>query len=289
MTAFPRLVLGVCWVAGTVASLAAQGDQKRLVELRDAKLAAPFLAKGAWSTDYDAVRVKAAKSGKPILIYFTRSYAPCPSCAILEQGLLAEPAFLGATSSVERFCHVTSLVAQDRFQRLLTDLGGRSFPYFAVVDAEGKPIARFDEQPTLANFKKLLAGEVAEYVALRDRAAKGDKAAKAEFLIRRITLGHLTPAEIEVALRKADYLDAAQRARIRGGLVNLEIAAIFGQIDESNPKSYGTAVSRLLAMKRGNRIPTGQIERSCTRVYFTHVRTSRRPAMASNAHAAIKK
>ncbi len=49
--------------------------QEQLKTNLDAKLKAPFLAKAAWLTDYDAAREEAKKSGKPIFAYFTRSYA----------------------------------------------------------------------------------------------------------------------------------------------------------------------------------------------------------------------
>jgi hypothetical protein len=53
-------------------ALQAQG----LEELRDKKLKSAFLQKAAWFTDYDKAREESKKSGKPIFVYFTRSYAP---------------------------------------------------------------------------------------------------------------------------------------------------------------------------------------------------------------------
>ena len=46
------------------------------VERRDTKLASPWIELAPWSTDYDAVRAEAKRSGKKIFTYFTRSYAP---------------------------------------------------------------------------------------------------------------------------------------------------------------------------------------------------------------------
>lgn len=53
--------------------LNAQDDPN--VARRDAKLAAPFLKNGTWVTDYDTARERAAKEGKLIFAYFTRSFA----------------------------------------------------------------------------------------------------------------------------------------------------------------------------------------------------------------------
>ena len=58
-----------------VASAPAQ-TQEDLAKRRDAKLQSEFLQDSNWTTDYDVARGMSAKSGKLILAYFTRSYAP---------------------------------------------------------------------------------------------------------------------------------------------------------------------------------------------------------------------
>lgn len=40
------------------------------------KLESPFLKKAAWHTEIEKAKAEAAKTGKPIFAYFTRSYAP---------------------------------------------------------------------------------------------------------------------------------------------------------------------------------------------------------------------
>ncbi len=52
----------------------AQDDE--LAAKKAKKLAEPFLKSSAWHTDYDEALAAAAKSGKLIFAYFTRSYAP---------------------------------------------------------------------------------------------------------------------------------------------------------------------------------------------------------------------
>jgi hypothetical protein len=47
-----------------------------LEEKLQKKLAKPFVKNAAWELDYDAARKRASESGKLILAYFTRSYAP---------------------------------------------------------------------------------------------------------------------------------------------------------------------------------------------------------------------
>ena len=60
-------VLVLCGVAG-----AQDSPESR----RDSKLASEFLKKAPWMTDYDKAREESKKSNKPILAYFSRSFAP---------------------------------------------------------------------------------------------------------------------------------------------------------------------------------------------------------------------
>ena len=48
-------------------------------QLRDryaALIASDWFAAGGWTEDYDAALARAKETGRPILAYFTRSYAP---------------------------------------------------------------------------------------------------------------------------------------------------------------------------------------------------------------------
>ena len=50
-------------------------SQEDLKHRKEHKLAAEFLKKATWFTDYDAARGAARKQDKVIFAYFTRSYA----------------------------------------------------------------------------------------------------------------------------------------------------------------------------------------------------------------------
>ena len=52
-----------------------QKSQEELVKLRDEKLALPVFTKADWTFDYDKARERAAKEGKLIFTYFSRSYS----------------------------------------------------------------------------------------------------------------------------------------------------------------------------------------------------------------------
>jgi hypothetical protein len=75
LNAFPAALAALSLLAVSPA-LTAQDERTPLEVNLEKKLASAFLTKATWLTDYDAARKAAKESGKPILGYFTRSYAP---------------------------------------------------------------------------------------------------------------------------------------------------------------------------------------------------------------------
>ena len=73
----PRLVFaGLVSASLLVSGVGAQISQEEFQTRKEAKLAEEWLAKADWVMDYDQAKADAAKQGKRILAYFTRSYAP---------------------------------------------------------------------------------------------------------------------------------------------------------------------------------------------------------------------
>ena len=64
-------------LASLAALLPAQNakSQEQLIALRKEKLAKEVFQKAPWRFDFDAARKEAKESGKPLFVYFTRSYA----------------------------------------------------------------------------------------------------------------------------------------------------------------------------------------------------------------------
>jgi len=69
-------VVGVLVVGLSVATPSASAQDDELSTLKARKLASPFLARVTWHLDYDLALADAARSGRLIFAYFTRSYAP---------------------------------------------------------------------------------------------------------------------------------------------------------------------------------------------------------------------
>lgn len=70
------LPLAALLLALGVLPSAAQSADEELQARLEKKLAEPFLKRAAWHLDYDEALEAAQESGKPIFLYFTRSYAP---------------------------------------------------------------------------------------------------------------------------------------------------------------------------------------------------------------------
>ncbi len=70
-----RVPIALALIVATALTAAAQ-SQDELKKMRDEKLAGAWLKKNDWTTDYEVAQERAAKTGKPIFAYFTRSYRP---------------------------------------------------------------------------------------------------------------------------------------------------------------------------------------------------------------------
>lgn len=76
MRLLTRTLLAGLLFAGLGASTALAQDQADFQAKYEAKKAESWFTDNGWTDDYDAARAKAKETGKPILAYFTRSYAP---------------------------------------------------------------------------------------------------------------------------------------------------------------------------------------------------------------------
>jgi len=262
MVVFRAAVLAVPVLACVSAMTAQTGEvkarsQAELVALRNQKLKSQFLQKSVWTTSFVTAKKLAAGTDQLVLAYFTRSFAPSPASKHLEDSVFTTREFQQLAESVVLFCHVTSKVVGDPDQDLMQRYDGQGYPFMIAIDEAGRPVALFQSEFSLAGVKKFLELEVAGYAKLRARAAKGDRQAKADFLIRRIQLGHLKPSAIQKVLESADYLSPTHRKAIRQGLATLEIREILARIDNKDPTSFNLAAERIVAMKNAGRIPSG--------------------------------
>jgi hypothetical protein len=225
-------VLAGAW--GTSGEVRAQS----LEEKRAQKLASAFLKKAPWVTDYEAAMAAAKEKSKPILGYFTRSYAACPPCLQLEGGALLTDEFAKLAEKYVLFCHITTQIPGEKHGDLLSQKGGEGFPHVVFMDAEGKVLAEH-EGPRSAEGFDATGAKASAFIALRDQAAKGDKKAEADLLVKQLELGHLEAAE---AAKKADGMNLSkeQKAAFEAALAEREILGVLQGIrDDEGANAAG--------------------------------------------------
>src|SRR5678816_3972798 len=106
-------------LALTLSASIASAQEDDLVAKRDEKLKSEFLKKADWILDYDKARETARSTGKVLLALFSRSYAPCPACHQLENGLLLTEDFAMFSKDYVLFLHVTTMIPGEKYGDLL--------------------------------------------------------------------------------------------------------------------------------------------------------------------------
>jgi len=85
------------------------------------------------------------------------------------------------------FCHITTMIQGDKYATLLEEKKGEGWPHFVFMDAEGSILAIHEDEPSAAGFGR--TGEkVKAFSALKEKAAKGDKAAQVDLLLAQLEM-----------------------------------------------------------------------------------------------------
>ena len=245
---FPRLILGLALLAPFAAAQAK--TQEQLAALRDEKLGKKVFTRAEWSFDFDEAMENASGSGKPILAYFTRSYAHSGPCDALESGLLSSPEFVEFAKSVVLFVHVTSHCEDDDRPHLLRELGFVSHPSLCFLDAEGKVTVRSPQRdvPSLVRSRDLLL----ELDGLRAAAEEGDEDAPRGVFLCEVELGMLTSEQIRQRMGTFE-LDEEERAMVDQALVDLEVRELRSKTRELGADTVG---KKMADMARAGRKPS---------------------------------
>ncbi len=122
------------------------------------------------------------------------------------------------------------------------------------MDAEGEVLASPGDR-SVAGFHKTLTALEA-YLALKERADKGDKSVANELFVAELQLGKLDFAKAKTGYAALKGLSAEQRKHIDAELVNMEVADVMGKVN-SRQLSPVEATETLGQMAKADRIPTG--------------------------------
>lgn len=100
------------------------------------------------------------------------------------------------------FCHITTSIQGEKHGNLLEEKKGQGWPHFVFMDAAGDLLAIHEDEPSAAGFAR--TGEkVKAFTTVKEKAAKGDKAAQVDLIIAQLDMGQLSPEEAEKKMKEA--------------------------------------------------------------------------------------
>jgi hypothetical protein len=267
----------VALVAMFSTAFAQQDDLRQLASNRDKKLASEFLKRASWTTNYDDARTAARTSGKLILGYFTRSYAPCGPCMQLEQTVLSKPEFVEFSKDVVLFCHISTRIPTEPFNFLFAEKGGNAFPTLMVLDEDGNVLARqcgdrtmrairdvvaegrqFDDMIQKANASSVMQwGHTPVLGNWAIAQAKCDCETQFDCLTRQVQYGHLSPEVARARAAQIKTLSADRKAYLEAAIVSRECSLGLLEIRKAcDEPAQLNAAKRLVEMKRAGHIPS---------------------------------
>lgn len=153
--------------------------------------------------------------------------------------------------------HITSHIKGEKYPNLLSEKGGGGFPHLAFLDESGNVLAK-PKQRSVAGFTETLKTKVPEFFALKKKAAKGGKAAKATFLMKRFELGHLDAAAMTAAIGEGTILNESQIKLISGKLAEKRVSEITRGVNFRDESTFGPIAKKLLALEKKEGLPPGR-------------------------------
>jgi hypothetical protein len=161
----------------------------------------------------------------------------------VEGGALLTDEFKAFSKNHVMFLHITTRIEGRKDEGLFSEVGGRGFPSFFVLDAEGNVLAQHQKARTAEGFAETM-NEAQEFIDLRKKAEAGDAAAKIDYLFARVRMGQLSADEMKAEAKSLNMSDE-QRKTFRALVAN-------SMMDEVQTKAVGKA---FLEMEKEGYIP----------------------------------
>ena len=156
------------------------------------------------------------------------------------------------------FAHVTTQIATDKYQNLLSEKGGGGFPHIVFMDSEGNVIAKHESFRTAAAFAE--TGKKAKlFLDLKARAKKGNRKAKIEYALLSLEMGALKVADAEAKFKKLGKLSKEQQARLEAAKADAGVKEVLEGI-RSREESQKAQETFYGWFKEGRPGPTGEQE-----------------------------
>src|SRR5262245_23654887 len=137
------------------------------------------------------------------------------------------------------FCHITTMIQGEKYGNLLEEKKGEGWPHFVFMDSDGALLAIHEDEPSAAGFART-GDKVKAFASLKEKAAKGDKAAQVDFLLAQLEMGQLKPDEAEKKFKEAKPTKE-QEAKFASMLVN---ASVMQDVQALENKDQEKALSK---------------------------------------------
>jgi hypothetical protein len=162
------------------------------------------------------------------------------------------------------FCHITTRLKDRKNDDLLGRKGGQGFPYIVAMDGDGRVTAVWDYKDASPDGFRALLTKGAAYTT--KRAAKDLPAADAvELLLHDLTCRNVTIEEARAAAAAMKGLDADQRKKVDGAILETEIVGVLGGITTGSEAEKQAAGKVFAEMWAAGRAPAPEDDRRTSR------------------------
>lgn len=227
--------------------------QEQLQQKLDAKLASEFFTKAPWTTDYDAARAEAKKTGKLMFAYFTKSDVEYAGCRVLESGAFIDPRFADFGKSFVLYCHITSGIFSRKYESLFKEKLGMGYPTILYLNADGDVVFRHQSIRTIEGFEAS-AKEAMEFASLQKKAGEGDADARLAFIIKQYDANLIRPEELTLRIKEFSNLSPESQKHLDELKFELELSDLYRK-SSGNPERLAEAAQQILAMYDSKKIP----------------------------------
>lgn len=151
------------------------------------------------------------------------------------------------------FCHITTNVATDKHQDLLEKKGGGGWPHIVFMDAAGNVLAEHEEARDAQGFART-GGKARNFLTMKAKAEKGDKAAEIDYALAQLELGQIKAGEARERL-KGRKLSKEQQAKLDALASAAEIQEILDPVTRDVETQMAAAKKFVERKKAGKPAP----------------------------------
>jgi len=139
------LTFAIFTAAALFFNVSAQENVEDLQRKYQSELEKDYVKNLNWELDFDIAKKRAKDEKKAIIVFFTRSYAPCPPCERVEKELILSDEFIKYAKDKIIYLSITTKIPDRKYDYLLSKLNYSGFPTISILSEEGRVLADPDE------------------------------------------------------------------------------------------------------------------------------------------------